>query len=231
MKAMILAAGRGERMGALTASCPKPLLPVAGIPLIEHHLRRLKAAGFQQVVINTSYLGEQIRHTLGSGEHWGLDIAYTIEPERLDSGGGIFNALALLGEHPFLLINGDVWTDFPLASLQLGVDRWAHLVMVPNPEHNPHGDFVLEPAGDVRGEGAPRMTSPRLTYSGIAVMSPALFASCDAGVFPLAPLLRGAMRQDRISGERYDGLWIDVGTPERLAHASHIAQQYKEIHA
>lgn len=218
MKAMILAAGRGERMGALTADRPKPLLPVAGVPLIEHHLRHLQAAGFREIVINTSYLGEQIRATLGNGERWGLSIQFTIEPERLDSGGGIHNALPLLGNTPFLLVNGDVWTDMPLASLQLPGNRLAHLVMVPNPDHNLRGDFVLGDEGRVLSEG-----NDRLTYSGIAVLSPDLFAGCESGIFPLAPLLRNAMREGLVSGERYGGVWIDVGTPERLERANAAA--------
>lgn len=218
MKAMILAAGRGERMGALTADRPKPLLPVAGVPLIEHHLRHLQAAGFREIVINTSYLGEQIRAALGNGERWGLSIQFTIEPERLDSGGGIHNALPLLGNTPFLLVNGDVWTDMPLASLQLPGNRLAHLVMVPNPDHNLRGDFVLGDEGRVQSEG-----NDRLTYSGIAVLSPDLFAGCESGIFPLAPLLRNAMREGLVSGERYGGVWIDVGTPERLERANAAA--------
>lgn len=225
MKAMILAAGRGERMGALTAERPKPLLSVAGMPLIEHHLRRLSRSGFQEVVINTSYLGEQIRAALGNGERWGLTIRFTIEPERLDSAGGIFNALPLLGSEPFLLVNGDVWTDIPLQSLRLASDDVAHLVMVPNPAHNPRGDFVLAGDGRMHSQG-----EQRLTYSGIAVLSPQLFAGCKPGIFPLAPLLRDAMQQSRVSGECYTGLWIDVGTPERLAHANEIAQQQKSLY-
>lgn len=220
MKAMILAAGRGERMGALTDTCPKPLLPVGGMPLIAHHLRRLQQAGFREVVINTSYLGEQIRDALGTGEAWGLSIAFTIEPERLDSGGGIFNALPLLGDAPFLLVNGDVWTDIPLHSLQLSAAQWAHLVMVPNPDHNPRGDFVLGDTGLVQADG-----DERLTYSGISVLSPRLFDGCAAGKFPLAPLLRNAMSQGRVSGECYRGVWIDVGTPERLALANSLASR------
>ncbi len=218
MKAMILAAGRGERMGVLTDACPKPLLPVGGRPLIAHHLQRLQAAGFREVVINTSYLGEQIRAELGNGERWGLSIAFTIEPERLDSGGGIFNALPLLGEAPFLLVNGDVWTDIPLQSVQLVAPKSAHLVMVPNPDHNPRGDFVLGADGVMQAEG-----EARLTYSGISVLSPRLFDGCSAGKFPLAPLLRNAMSQGRVSGECYRGVWIDVGTPERLALANTLA--------
>lgn len=220
MKAMILAAGRGERMGALTDTRPKPLLPVAGIPLIAHHLRRLQAAGFREVVINTSYLGEQIRDALGNGEPWGLSIAFTVEPERLDSGGGIFNALPLLGDSPFLLVNGDVWTDIPLHSLQLAPGKLAHLVMVTNPDHNPRGDFVLGSDGLVQADGG-----EKLTYSGVSVLSPRLFDACSVGKFPLAPLLRNAMSQGQVSGERYTGVWLDVGTPERLALANELASR------
>lgn len=226
MKAMILAAGRGERMGELTASRPKPLLEVAGIPLIEHHLRHLHAAGFRDIVINTAYLGDQIRTALGNGSRWGLTIQFTIEPERLDSGGGIHNALPLLGEQPFLLVNGDVWTDIPLQRLRLAENHLAHLVMVPNPDHNLKGDFVLEQNGMMQPQGD---AGQRLTYSGISVLSPQLFAACDPGIFPLAPLLRNAMQQGRVSGECHDGLWIDVGTPERLERANVAATLRTEV--
>lgn len=221
MKAMILAAGRGERMGELTAQRPKPLLEVGGIPLIEHHLRRLHTAGYRDIVINTSYLGEQIRTALGNGDRWGLNIQFTIEPERLDSGGGIYNALPLLGDAPFLLVNGDVWTDIPLQRPPLADNQLAHLVMVPNPDHNPKGDFVLDSDGMMQSHGD---SGRRLTYSGISVLSPQLFTRCEPGIFPLAPLLRNGMEQGRVTGEWHDGVWIDVGTPERLARANAAAK-------
>lgn len=232
MKAMILAAGRGERMGVLTAERPKPLLAVAGMPLIEHHLRRLQTAGFREIVINTSYLGEQIRAALGNGERWGVSIQFTIEPERLDSGGGIYNALPLLGAAPFLLVNGDVWTDVPLQTLRLAEDRWAHLVMVPNPDHHPRGDFVLADNGLMHASGSEAGSeAKRFTYSGISVLSPRLFSDCSSGIFPLAPLLRNAMQQGRVSGECYFGQWIDVGTPERLILANQVAAQSPVVQA
>lgn len=219
MRAMILAAGRGERMRELTLVTPKPLLSVAGKPLIEHHLQRLARAGVHEIVVNTSWLGEQIRDALGDGSRLGVSLRFTIEPERLDSGGGIFNALPLLGDAPFLLVNGDVWTDIDLATLTLQRDTdLAMLVMVDNPEHHPRGDFVLDPGGRVHAEG-----QPRLTYSGIAVVSPRLFENCQPGIFPLAPLLRDAMQKDAVGGHYHRGEWLDVGTPERLAEASRLA--------
>lgn len=216
---MILAAGRGERMRELTLSTPKPLLSVAGKPLIEHHLQRLARAGVTEIVINTSWLGEQIRDVLGDGSRLGVSLRFTIEPERLDSGGGIFNALPLLGDAPFLLVNGDVWTDIDLATLTLQRETdLAMLVMVDNPEHHPRGDFVLDAEGRVHAEG-----QPRLTYSGIAVLSPRLFEGCQHGIFPLAPLLRDAMQKGEAGGRYHGGQWLDVGTPERLAEAGRLA--------
>ena len=216
---MILAAGRGERMRELTLSTPKPLLSVAGKPLIEHHLQRLARAGVTEIVINTSWLGEQIRDVLGDGSRLGVSLRFTIEPERLDSGGGIFNALPLLGDAPFLLVNGDVWTDIDLATLTLQRETdLAMLVMVDNPEHHPRGDFVLDAEGRVHAEG-----QPRLTYSGIAVLSPRLFEGCQPGIFPLAPLLRNAMQKGEAGGRYHRGQWLDVGTPERLAEAGRLA--------
>lgn len=219
MRAMILAAGRGERMRELTLSTPKPLLSVAGKPLIEHHLQRLARAGVTEIVINTSWLGEQIRDVLGDGSRLGVSLRFTIEPERLDSGGGIFNALPLLGDAPFLLVNGDVWTDIDLATLTLQRETdLAMLVMVDNPEHHPRGDFVVDAEGRVHAEG-----QPRLTYSGIAVLSPRLFEGCQPGIFPLAPLLRNAMQKGEAGGRYHRGQWLDVGTPERLAEAGRLA--------
>jgi MurNAc alpha-1-phosphate uridylyltransferase len=221
MRAMILAAGRGERMRELTLATPKPLLPVAGRPLIEYHLERLAQAGIREIVINTSWLGEQIRDALGDGGRLGLSLSFTIEAERLDSGGGIFNALPLLGPEPFLLVNGDVWTDIGFASLALHRrDDLAMLVMVDNPDHHPRGDFVLSDGGRMSAEGA-----NRLTYSGVAVLSPRLFEGCAPGVFPLAPLLKSAMQQGLAGGYHHRGQWLDVGTPERLAAAAQLASQ------
>jgi N-acetyl-alpha-D-muramate 1-phosphate uridylyltransferase len=211
MRAMILAAGRGERMRPLTDHTPKPLLMAGGHPLIEHHLLRLKAAGYQELIINLAHLGEQIQAHLGDGNRFGLSIRYSLEAEALETGGGILRALPLLGDDQFLVINGDVWCDHCLSPPQLAAGDLAHLVLVDNPEHNPVGDFALE-QGRVRDSG-----SERHTFSGIGWYRPELFSAHAAGRFPLAPLLRVAMQADRVSGEHHRGRWIDVGTPERLA--------------
>ena len=209
---MILAAGRGERMRPLTDCTPKPLLPVAGKPLIEHQVERVAGAGFRRIVINHAWLGEQIEKQLGDGSRWMLSIVYSAEGEALETGGGIHRALPLLPD-PFLVINGDIWTDIDYRSLHIAQDDLANLVMVPNPQHNPEGDFTLQ--GD-RLHHAPGH-GERLTFSGIGVYRHALFDGCAPGKFPLAPLLREAMQHGRIGGVRHEGLWIDVGTPERLA--------------
>jgi MurNAc alpha-1-phosphate uridylyltransferase len=212
MKAMLLAAGRGERMRPLTDHTPKPLLRVGGKPLIAWHLGALARAGVREVVINLSWLGEQIRAALGEGEEFGLRILYSEEGSPpLETGGGIFQALPLLGPEPFLVVNGDTFTDVDLGSLRLPALADARLVMVPNPPQHPAGDFVLE--GDSIVEGA----RSRLTYSGIGIFSPALFANCQAGRFALLPLLKRAIAAGRLQGQRHDGLWLDIGTPERLA--------------
>ena len=210
VKAMILAAGRGERMRPLTDHRPKPLIPVAGKPLIEHHIERLAAAGIKELVINHAHLGSMLEDYLQDGSRWGVCISYSPEQTALETGGGIFNALPLLGEQPFLVVNGDIWCNFDLSGLGLEEGFLAHLVMVENPAHHPQGDFVLSDNRLMEGE------SGRLTFSGIGVYRPALFAGCRAGAFPLAPLLRHAMRDGRVSGELYHGAWIDVGTPQRL---------------
>lgn len=208
---MILAAGRGERMRPLTDRIPKPLLEAGGRPLIAHHLAALARAGIREVVVNHAHLGTQIERALGDGAAWGLRIRYSPEEVALETGGGIHRALPLLGPDPFVVVNGDVWTDFDPARLHLADADLAHLVLVDNPPHHPAGDFVLD--GDrVRAEGG-----PRLTFSGIGVYRPTLFAGCVPGRFPLAPLLRTAMAAGRVSGERHAGRWVDVGTPERLA--------------
>jgi len=210
MKAFILAAGRGERMRPLTDHTPKPLLSVRGRPLIEWHLEKLVAAGVQQVVINLGWLGENISTHLGDGTRFGLHIAYSQEGwPALETGGGLHRALPLLGDEAFLLVNGDVFTELPFTLLTLPQQRLAHLTLVPNPPQHPRGDFALQDGMVIDAE-------PRLTYSGIAVLHPRLFAGCTPGAFPLAPLLKRAMAAGQVSGERYDGLWTDVGTPERL---------------
>jgi MurNAc alpha-1-phosphate uridylyltransferase len=212
---MILAAGRGERMRPLTLDRPKPLLEVGGRALIEHHLAGLAAAGFAEVVINLSWLGTQIRDHLGDGSRLGLAIRYSDEgPEPLETGGGIRRALPMLGPGPFLVVNGDIWTDYPYARLRdrlAAADR-AHLVLVPNPAHYSQGDFVLRDGRMIEEDGA-----ERVTFSGIGVYRAELFAGHDDGRFRLAPLLRGAARAGAVSAELYAGEWQDIGTPERLA--------------
>jgi MurNAc alpha-1-phosphate uridylyltransferase len=212
---MILAAGRGERMRPLTLAKPKPLLEAGGAPLIVHHLRALQAAGFADVVVNLSWLGDHIRAALGDGSRYGVRLHYSDEgPEPLETGGGIFRALPLLGEGPFLVLNGDVWTDIDWSQVhgRLAPHDLGHLVLVPNPAHNPQGDFVLEHGRIVATEGE------RFTFSGVGVYRAGLFAGCADGIFKLAPLLRAAARAGRVSGELHDGAWLDIGTPERLAH-------------
>jgi len=212
---MILAAGRGERMRPLTDVQPKPLLKVAGKALIEYHLENLATAGVREVVINTAWLGEHIPAYLGNGARWQLHITYSHEGwPALETGGGIFRALPLLGNAPFLVINGDVWTDWQLGAPQLPAqwrdDTLAHLSLVPNPLQHPHGDFGLQDSQVVAEAGE------RYTYSGIAFIDPRLFAGCKEGAFKLAPLLFAAARAGKISGELYQGPWSDIGTPERL---------------
>lgn len=212
MKAMILAAGRGERMRPLTDTTPKPLLRVAGKALIEYHLEALAVAGIREVVINHAHLGDRIEAAIGDGSRYGLQVTYSPEPEgALDTGGGIFQALPQLGPAPFLVINGDVWTDYSYEGLPQQLEALAHLILVGNPAHHPEGDFHLSDGWlhDAGGEC--------LTFSGIGVYHPDLFAGCESGRFPLAPLLRAAIRQGRVSGEHYTGHWIDVGTPQRLS--------------
>lgn len=211
MKAMILAAGFGNRMRPLTDHCPKPLLPVAGKPLIVHHLERLREAGIHEVVINVSYRAEQIIEALGDGDAYGLRIHWSREAQPLETGGGIQQALPLLGEAPFLLVNGDIWCEALPDQRALHGDDLAHLMLVDNPSQHPHGDFGLA-AGRVN-----QTCTQRLTYAGISVIHPALLAGRPPGAFALAPLLREAIDNHRVSGEHYPGHWVDVGTPERLA--------------
>jgi MurNAc alpha-1-phosphate uridylyltransferase len=210
MKAMILAAGRGERMRPLTDRTPKPLLQAGGKPLIVHHLERLAAAGFRELVINHAHLGEQIEATLGNGSRWGVEIRYSAERSALETGGGIFRAMAMLGPGPFLVVNGDIWSDLDPSRLYLAPGFLAHLVLVDNPAHHPEGDFALSD-GLVFSQG-----QPRYTFGGIGIYHPDLFRGCTAGAFPLAPLLRRAMERRSVSGERHAGLWFDIGTPQRL---------------
>jgi MurNAc alpha-1-phosphate uridylyltransferase len=215
MKAMILAAGRGERMRPLTDNTPKPLLLAGGKPLIVWHIEALARAGITQIVINHAWLGEQIPATLGDGSRWGVTLIYSAEGDLgLETGGGIFNALPLLGDDPFLLVNGDVFSQFDFAPLvQRGLvgNELGYLVLIDNPEHNPKGDFTLTERGCI-------VDMPSLTYAGLSVLSPRLFGGCVAGNFSLAPLLRQAMMNHRVWGQKAQDLWVDVGTPERLKY-------------
>ena len=229
MKAMILAAGFGRRMLPLTANTPKPLLKVGGKSLIVHAIERLKAAGVDDIVINVSHLGEQITAALGDGSQWGVSIKYSCEDVPLETAGAINHALPLLGESPFLLVNGDIWTDFPLASIVgKSLDGLAHLVLVNNPSHNPQGDFTLNQRGAVieRSEecvsnplAAAQYNAGAFTYSGIAVIDPQLVERYPKrrSVMPLIEPLRWAMGNAQVSGEYHGGQWLDIGTPERLS--------------
>lgn len=215
---MILAAGRGERMRPLTDRTPKPLLPVAGKPLIVWHLERLARAGIHEIVINHAHLGDQIEALLGDGDAWNVAIRYSAEPRgALETAGGITNALPLLGNAPFLVINGDIFCDWDVgrAHAALSDGMLAHLVLVDNPAHHPAGDFVLQAAKVSTCETAPGL--PTLTFSGIGIYHPELFTGIERGEpAKLAPLLHVAIAVGRISGEHHAGRWVDVGTPERL---------------
>lgn len=225
MKALILAAGLGERMRPLTNTTPKPLLEAGGKPLIAWHLEKLAAIGIDEIVINTSWLAEQFPEALGDGSRWGLKLHYSYERARpLETGGGMWNALPQLGDAPFLAVNGDIWSDYDFARLPKELDGDAHLVLVDNPGHNARGDFALRDDGAMESDGR-----HRLTFAGIGVYRPSLFdrwrdivgavqgAAETPPRFKLAPLLRAAMKQGRLTGELHDGRWTDVGTPERLA--------------
>ncbi len=212
MRAMILAAGRGERMRPLTATLPKPMLLVHGKPLLQHHVEALARAGFTDLVINHARFGEQIEAWFADGANYGVSIRYSTEGDSpLGTGGGIMRALPLLGDDPFLVVNGDIWTDFPLQTLKTRGAAQAHLVLVPNPAHHREGDFALRD-GEASDSG-----EPRYTFSGIGVYHPDLFHPMGEPVFPLAPLLRRAMEQRQVTGELYNGRWSDIGTPARLA--------------
>ena len=211
MIAMILAAGRGERLRPITERLPKALVEVRGKSLLERHLERLAAAGVRTVVINLGWLGEQIVERVGSGDAFGLNVVYSNEGDDiLETGGGIHRALPLLGVDPFLVVNADVFTDMPIVSVPLTDNDVAHLCLVPTPSHKPTGDFDLD------GDRVVNAIGPRLTFSGIAVYRPQFFADCNPGRFPLAPMLRQAADAGRLAGSLYEGMWEDVGTPERL---------------
>lgn len=210
MKAMILAAGRGRRLEGLTVDTPKPLLKVGGESLIERHLRRLAGAGFSEIVINLSYLGDRIRNELGEVSRWGQTLTYSDEgSSALETGGGIINALPLLKPGPFLIVNADIFTEFDFTTLRCE-DRAGHLVLVPNPPEHEYGDFGLASSGMVN------MKLPLLTYSGIAILSPEIFHGFVPGHRPLRPILDAAIAQKMLEGSCYMGMWSDVGTPGRL---------------
>ncbi len=212
MKAMILAAGRGERMRPLTDKAPKPLLQAGGKPIIQHTIEQLVSAGFSEIVINIAHLGKQIKDTLGTGRQFGASIAYSDEGDiGLETAGGIINALPLLGDAPFLVVNGDIANNYDFTQLHNKAIDLAHLVLIPNPEHHPEGDFHLSDDGLINAQG-----KPTLTFSGIGLYSPKLFDNTAPGKTKLAPILRLAMAQNRVTGEQFNGFWMDIGTPQRL---------------
>ncbi len=212
MKAMILAAGRGERMRPLTDSLPKPLIKAGSRHLIEFHLYQLANAGFKDVIINVAWLGQKIINTIGQGEKYNLNIMYSDEGDQaLETGGGILNALPLLGDEPFLVVNGDVWTDYPFEKLiNFPLKDKAHLVLVNNPEHHTEGDFALF------NNRLTESVSNKFTFSGIGVYSADFFKDHTGKKFPLAPMIRKYISENKISGELYNGKWMDIGTQKRL---------------
>ena len=220
MKAMILAAGRGERMRPLTDTTPKALLAPRGKPLIEYHIEALVRAGVRDIVINLAWLGEQIRSHVGQGEKYGANIAYSDEGQAaLETGGGILKALPLLADGPFWVVNADVYTEFEFSTPRLADGVLAHLVMVPNPDHNARGDFAL-----VDGRIVPAET-PAFTFSGVSIICPNLLRDAGTGIFPLAPLLTAAATKDQVTGELFTGTWLDVGTLERLRQLEKLPGQ------
>lgn len=219
MRALILAAGRGERMRPLTNDLPKPLLPAGGRPLIEYHIQALARAGIRELVVNLSWHGDKLREYLGDGQRYGVTFAFSEEgPEPLETGGGIHHALPLLGPGCFWVVNGDIACDFRFDVRRLAPGTLAHLVLVPNPAHNPRGDFLLAD-GRISPERPAAVSSAagHQTFAGISVLDPDLLAAASPGRFPLAPLLRAAAARGEVSGEEHTGRWTDVGTPERLA--------------
>jgi len=227
MKAMILAAGLGNRMRPLTLHTPKPLLEVGEKPLIVWHIEKLQKIGVTEIVINTAWLGEKLANALGDGSQFGVKILWSHEGEGLETAGGIINALPLLGDEPFILVNGDVWTTMDFASLldvQLG-EQQAHLVLVENPPQHLKGDFILYNGLAYTFEQ--EQLGEALTYSGIAVLDPQMFVGLENGKRPLAPLLKQAMQQQQVSAEKLQGIWVDVGTPERLEQLDQQIKQNK----
>lgn len=222
MKAMILAAGRGERMRPLTDDLPKPLLKVAGLPLIEHHIKALYRAGIRDIVVNHAWLGHKIEEYVGNGHQFGVNIQYSPESTALETAGGIHHALPLLGNEPFLVINADIWTDYPLiqiveaAKSRLSQLIWAHLVFVPNPAHHPLGDFHLLEGNPLVFEKAVYPDLPCNTYSGIGLYHPKIFYFLDEEPLALGPVLKNLIQEQHVTAEIYDGDWFDIGTPQRL---------------
>lgn len=219
MRAMILAAGRGERMRPLTDHCPKPLLPVGGQPLIVWHLQALGQAGITDILINHAWLGTQIEATLGDGRTWGVRLQYSAEPQALETAGGIARGLPFFQDQPFLVMNGDIWCDWDPSQALYWARHWdadtqAHLLVVDNPDHHPEGDFILQDDGLL---SPPHPHAPCLTFAGIGLYRPSLFADLIPGrPAPLAPLLRKAMLRQYVRGTHFQGSWVDVGTPQRL---------------
>lgn len=219
-QAMILAAGEGRRMRPLTLSTPKPLLKVAGRPLIEHQLERIRAAGIERCLINIAYLGDQVREALGDGSRYGLEIVWSEEPYPLETGGAIHRAMPLLDDAPFLLINADIWLDYPLENLikkESHVDD-GHLVLVPNPQHNRGGDFALTDEGRVALAGEASMWADSYTFSGLSLLHPRIIRDYPQAreIFPLREALAFGIARQGLTGEVYEGRWMDIGTPERL---------------
>lgn len=213
MKAMILAAGQGKRLRPLTDTIPKPLIKIGKYAIIEYRLQSLASAGIKEVVINVAYKAQQIMDALGDGSRYGVKIEYSIEPEEgLETGGGIFNALPLLGNEPFVLNNADIWTDYSLQKLPKKISGLAHLVLSNNMPHHPEGDFALD------GNYVIEHGAPKYTYSGIAIYDPILFKDCQPGFFSVVPLLKAAMKNKLVTGEHYPGQWVDIGTIQQLEY-------------
>ena len=223
MRAMILAAGLGKRMRPLTANLPKPLLKVRGKPLIEHQIEKLVAAGVSGIVINHFYLGDMIEAAVGDGKRFGVEISYSRETTRLDTAGGIIKSLSQLQDDSFIVVNADIWTDFEFSRLRAvdGKDRLAHLVLVDDADHNPYGDFYIDDVGRVHEDHSTR--DQKLTFSGISVLHKKLFTGLSIEPLSVVPLLQAAMAENRVSGVIHPGLWMDIGTPERLLKVNALA--------
>ena len=222
-RAVILAAGLGKRMRPLTANLPKPLLKVRGKPLIEHQIEKLVAAGVSGIVINHFYLGDMIEAAVGDGKRFGVEISYSRETTRLDTAGGIIKSLSQLQDDSFIVVNADIWTDFEFSRLQAvdGKDRLAHLVLVDDADHNPYGDFYIDDVGRVHEDHSTR--DQKLTFSGISVLHKKLFTGLSIEPLSVVPLLQAAMAENRVSGVIHPGLWMDIGTPERLLKVNALA--------